>query len=556
MAIGITGDIRIVAARDSDRRQQALLVALCLFLFFFYLGSRALWDVDEGMHSVSAKHVVETGDWVTPTYNGEPFLDKPMFFTWMVAISFFVFGFTEFAARFPAAVLGLAGVWLTYRLGRQMFGSRVGFFGGAVMATSVLYLVMARTVVHDSALGLFTTMALYLFYMGVAEPERRRTCFLLFYVALAGAVLAKGPLGVVLPGLVIGPYLVLTKRLGLIREMRLGWGILIFLVLSAPWYLMMDLRNEGYLTYFLIEKNFGSFASEESTHPAPFHFYIPVFLGGMLPWSFYMPAAVWRAFGRLRGEGRDAILYLILWVGMMFLFFSAATSKLASYLLPLMPAAALVVGLLWDEALNASKERVSRVLFWSQIPVAAVAVAGFVFGWLNPPLDLRVDYGISMTQVLVIGLIITLLSLLTLALLWRGRIQAAFASTVGIVAGILAIFSVWVGPSMDDYRSSRALALELDQMLPPTVPMVFFWREKDSALFYTDRDGVVLPTWEVGEYLASEEEVFFVAQDRHLHRIAEHRDRFGFVYRKGNKVVISNNPGAEDPAAVPEGLSR
>lgn len=545
-----------MASRDSDRRQQALLVALCLFLFFFYLGSRALWDVDEGMHSVSAKHVVETGDWVTPTYNGEPFLDKPMFFTWMVAISFLVLGFTEFAARLPAAVLGLAGVWLAYLLGRRMFGSRAGFLGGAIMATSVLYLIMARTVVHDSALGVFTTLALYLFYTGVTEPERRKICFLLFYVALAGAVLAKGPLGVLLPALVIGPYLVVTRRLGLLKEMRLGWGVLIFLILSAPWYLMMDVRNEGYLSYFLIEKNFGSFTSEESTHPAPFHFYIPVFLGAMLPWTFYFPAAVYRAFKRLRGEGKDAILYLILWVGMMFLFFSTATSKLASYLLPLVPAAALMIGLFWDEALTDSKGKTSWALFWSQVPVALLAVAGFVFGWLDPPIDLTVDYGISMTQVLVIGFIITSFSVLALGLLWRGRTHAAFASTVALVAAVLAVFSVWIGPSMDDYRSTRALALEFDQMLPPTEPMVFFWREKDSALFYTDRDGVVLPTWEVEQYLASEEEVLFVAEDRHLHRIAEYRDRFAFVYRKGNKFVISNDPGAENPDAVPNGLSR
>ena len=108
---------------------------------------------------------------------------------------------------------------------------------------------------------------------------------------------------------------------------------------------------------------------------------------------------------------------------------------------------------------------------------------------------------------------------------------------------------------MDDYRSTRALAFELDQMLPPTEPMVFFWREKDSALFYADREGVVLPTWEVEDYLASEEEVLFVAQDRHLHRLAEYRDRFGYVYRQGNKVVISNDPGAENPEAIPQGLS-
>ncbi len=545
-----------MASIDRDRRRQAVLLGFCLFLFIFGLGVRDLWDVDEGMHSVAAKHVVESGDWVTPMYNGEPFFDKPMFFTWLVAISFALLGFTEFAARLPAALIGLVGVWLTYQLGRRMFNARTGFLAGVVLATSLLYLVMSRTVVHDSALALCTTAALLLFYLAAEDPEQRSRLFLLFYVALAGAVLAKGPLGALLPAMVIGPYLLLTRRLALIKEMRLGWGILIFLILSAPWYLLMDLRNEGYLTYFLIEKNFGSFASQESTHPAPFHFYFPVLLGGLLPWTAFLPAALYRASKRLRGEERNAILYLLLWAGVMFLFFSSATSKLASYLLPLMPALALLIGLLWDEALAVPRGPVSRALMWSLLPIVILALAGFLYGWQNPPVELGVKYGISLMQVLGLGLCIGILPTIGWFLLWRRRLWGAFGSLAATVAVTLTFFVLWVGPAMNPYRSTRELALEYDRMLPPIVPMTFFWREKDSALFYTDRDGVVLPTWEVEEFLGSDEEVLFVADVRHLDRLAEFRDHFAFVYRKGSKVVISNRPESEDPAAVPEGQAR
>ena len=556
MAVSNSRETSTVSPETSDRHLQILLVALCLFHFFFYLGSRDLWDVDEGMHSVSAKHVVESGDWVTPVYNGKAFLDKPMFFTWLVAISFTLLGFTELAARLPAALVGLLGVWVTYRLGRKMFSARAGVFAGAVLASSILYLVMSRTVVHDIALGLFTTLALYLFYLAVAEPGHRKAYFLLFYVAVAGAVLAKGPLGALLPALVIGPYLVLTRRLGLIKEMRLGLGALILVALTAPWYIMMSLRNEGYLTYFLIEKSLGSFASEKSTHPAPLHFYVPVLLGALLPWTGFFPAALNRAIKGLWGEGKDQVLYLILWVGVMFLFFSAATSKLASYLLPLMPAAALLIGLLWDEALVASRERKPWILFWSHLPMVVVMLVGFVYGWTHPPVELGVKYGITLQQVLVIGLIITVLPGVALGFLWRRRVGLAFGSIVTMVTALLAVFAIWVGPSMDPYRSTKELALELDQMLPPAEPMVFFWREKDSALFYTDRDGVVLPTWEVEEYLETDHEVYFVADVRHLHRISEYRDRFGFVYKNGSKVVISNQPEREIPAAVPDNMER
>ena len=541
---------------NSERRLVLWLIGLCLFLFFFYLGSRDLWDVDEGMHSVSAKYVVESGDWVTPTYNGEAFLDKPMFFTWLGAISFSVFGFSEMAARLPAAVVGLLGVLVTFLLGREMFDARTGFLGGSVLATTIFYLAMCRTVVHDIALALFTTLALFLFWVALTDEKRRRFCLLLFYAALSGAVLAKGPLGLVLPALVIGPFLVLTRRLEFIREMRLGWGMLILLVLVSPWYVLMSLRNEGYLSYFLIEKTFGSFTSEESSHPAPWHFYFPVFLGALLPWSSFLPAALSRAWRRLAGEERKPVLYLLLWFGMMFLFFSAARSKLVTYLLPLMPAVTLMIGLVWAEAIKPPQPTRHRFLIWSQLPVVAVVIAGWVYVWLNPPVKLEIKYGITQIQVTSLLTIIALGAVLSLGFLIVGRNRAAFGTIiVGVMSG-LALFAVWIGPSMDPYRSTREMALELDRLLPPGEPMTFHWREKDSAVFYTDRDGVVLPTQKVEEYLRSEEEVFFVSDVRHLHRIMEHRDQFAFVRKIGDKVLISNRPESEQAEAVPENLQK
>jgi 4-amino-4-deoxy-L-arabinose transferase-like glycosyltransferase len=360
----------------------------------------------------------------------------------------------------------------------------------------------------------------------------------------------------VLPALVIAPFLLLTRRLGLIRQMQLGWGVLILLVLVSPWYILMSLRNEGYLSYFLIEKTLGSFTSEESSHPAPWHFYIPVLLGALLPWSSFLPVAIYRAWQRLAGDRREPMLYLLLWLGMMFLFFSAARSKLVTYLLPLMPAAAFLIGLVWAEALSSPPYSRQRLLLWSHIPTVVVVIAGCIYVWLNPPVMLEVKYGITQTQISALLAIIVVGAGLALWFLIRGRNGAAFGSIVVGVMGGLALFATWIGPTMDPYRSTREMALKFDQMLPPGKPMVFYWREKDSGLFYTDRDGVVLPTWEVGDYLSSDEAVFFVSDIRHLHRIEEHRDKFAFVSRIGDKVMVSNRPETEQLCAVPEGWDR
>src|SRR5512143_854370 len=130
---------------------------LCLVLFFFRLGAIPLWDVDEGMHAATSKDMVLTGDWVTPKVNGKNFYDKTALFNWMVAAAFEAFGFTEFAARFPAAVLGLAIVLLTYFFGRQLFGRAAGFLAAAVLATSPEFIVLSRSVVHDISLAFFVT---------------------------------------------------------------------------------------------------------------------------------------------------------------------------------------------------------------------------------------------------------------------------------------------------------------------------------------------------------------------------------------------------------------
>jgi len=311
------------------------LLLLCILLFFTLLNRRHLWDTDEGMHAEMAKEMVLSGDWITTKFNGEPNFDKPALYSWLVAISFLIFGFTEFAARFPAAILGLGTVIITHALGRRLFGNSAGFLGAVVLATSLEFILLSRTVVHDMALAFCVTLALYAFHAAWSDEKRRGRSIILFHGACALGVLAKGPLGIGLPLLAAGLFLMFQKRPGFLLRFATPPGILVFLAIAPPWYILVSIKNPGYLYDFFIEKNLGSIGSPEAVHQEAVYYYIPILAGGFLPWTVFLPLTLVHIFRWRRGTARPETLFLLLWAGSMFLFFSAVRSKLPAYILPL-----------------------------------------------------------------------------------------------------------------------------------------------------------------------------------------------------------------------------
>jgi 4-amino-4-deoxy-L-arabinose transferase-like glycosyltransferase len=208
---------------------------------------------------------------------------------------FLVFGFTEFAARLPSVILGTGCVMVVYLLGRTMFGPMVGFLSGVILATSGEHLILSRVVVHDIALAFFITLSLFFFYAGLKKGGGRKSYVLLFYASSGFAVLAKGPVGVLLPLLIIGLFLLLQKRLSFLKELWSLRGILIFFAIAAPWYVLISLRNRDYISYFIIHQNVMRFLSSKAIHQEPSitisRFYWVGFYPGPFscPWSSFVP---------------------------------------------------------------------------------------------------------------------------------------------------------------------------------------------------------------------------------------------------------------------------
>ena len=517
------------------------LIGVCLVLFFFRLGDRALWDIDEGMHAATSKDMVLSGDWLSPQYNGEKFYDKPPLHNWLVAISFLIFGFTEFAARLPAALLGLGCVMVTYLLGRRIFGPAAAFLSALVLATSAEYIVLARVVVHDISLAFFITLSLSLFYLGYDNKRHRRPLFLLGYAAMGFAVLAKGPVGALLPAMIIGLFLIIKKQLGFLKQMQIGWGILILLAVAAPWYILISLKDPEYFGYFFIKQNLGNFFSKEVRHPEPLYYYIPVLMGGMFPWSTFLPLAFFRAV-RARGTTcNDGTLLALIWFAAVFIFFSMASSKLGTYILPLLPAAALLVGALLHDLIVGPSKGLAKGIFYSYLPLVIIAPLVLIYIILFPPVNLKAEAGIELKWVYGIAAWLVACCFISLGLAATKKYRLFTGSIVGTVITVLIFSLIFVVPPIEPFRSGKILAKKIDQLMEPAEDLVFYLKARDTFLFYTDRKAAELKTPKaLQDYMASDKQVYCIFKLDDWQDVEMLHKTLHIVALAGNKLIVSN----------------
>jgi 4-amino-4-deoxy-L-arabinose transferase-like glycosyltransferase len=520
------------------------LILLCLVVFFFRLGARPLWDIDEGMHAATSKDMILTGDWITPTLNGENFYDKPVLHNWFIAIAFLLFGFTEFAARLPSAVLGLCCVMATYMLGRRMFDPLVGFLGGVILATAIEFIILSRVVIHDISLAFFVTLALLFFYLGFKDDRRRKTCIILFYVASGFAVLAKGPIGILMPAMIIGLFLLSQRELRFLRKMEVGWGSLILFAIAAPWYILISLRNDDYAGYFFITQNLMRFLSPEAHHHQPPLYYLPVLFGGLFPWSFVLPLAIIRSFREGFKRKVDGAVFLLIWFAAILLFFSAASSKLSTYILPLFPAASLLMGAVWHDLLKAPTPALRRGFLISFLFLLGLVIFAALYIWMNPSEHFISTYNMDMVRLYGFGLLMVGSLSVPLVLLLRGHYKASFTMTAVMFVSTVFFLMIVLVPSINPYRSTKTLALKLDRMLAPGRKLAFYGTLKDSALFYTDRKANILSRpGQLRKRLALEnKKVYIVIEKKRLKALEEVVKQGRLIKQEGDKYILTNDP--------------
>lgn len=335
-----------------ERLRLALLLLGTALLSFWSLGSLPLVDVDEPVYGQVGKEMAPAGlsGWLTPHYGGLPWFDKPPLFYWLTALSMRLFGVSEFAARLPSALLAVALVGVTYALTRRAYPQtpRAALWAGFALATSVQFFLLARAAVTDMTLAVTLTAALLALYAWTQTGRGR-------WIVLAGvmtglAALAKGPVALVLIGVQTIAFLCLTRQAKRLLSPALWGGFALCLLVGLPWFLLMiHLHGRLFIDGFLEANNVTRYLQAEHRETSPVWFFLPVLLGGFFPWSLALPGALilaWRQ-GQEAWRAQQAdnpALFLGLWVALVFVFFSASQSKLITYIFPLYPAAAVLVG--------------------------------------------------------------------------------------------------------------------------------------------------------------------------------------------------------------------
>lgn len=367
----------------SSSRSWLLLLVVAACLFFIGLGRLPLLEPDEGRNAEVAREMLQTHDWITPHYDGLPYLDKPALFFWMVAGSFRCLGVSEGTARMPSALLALATVLLAAMMGKKMFGERAGLRAGIILATSPLVFAFARLVIFDMPLTLMVSIALFFFWLGSRQDDRRLWIDVVAFAAMGIATLTKGPVGFLLPLIVLAVYHALSRQFRKLRRVHwaAGWGV--FLAIVLPWFIEVCLRNPGFARYALWQESLVRFTTGGHLHRSqgPFY-YIPVYFGGFFPWSLFLLLIVanrlkkWRALGE---EAHRPELFLLSWAAVVFVFFTISHSKLPGYFLPALVPLSLLAAAAWKDV---DAPGASRSPDWLTAGFAAMILVGIVMAAL------------------------------------------------------------------------------------------------------------------------------------------------------------------------------
>lgn len=475
------------------------LFAFCGYFFLWRLGSFGLIGADEPRYAQVTREMLARHDWVTPTLGGIPWLEKPALYYWQAMFAYRLFGVSDWAARLPsvfdAFLLVLAVYWFLRR-----FRPGLELDGALIVATTAAITGFARAASMDMPLTASFSIAMLAWYAWFESGDQKYLAASYGFVALAA--LAKGPVAPFLAIAVIIIFAALQRSAQVVRKTLWIPGILLGCAIALPWYVLVQLRNPQFFHEFIVEHNLARFGTNLYHHPEPFWYYIPVALLGWVPWAILVIAALVVAVRQLRSPVGDTLRsFLLIWVGVIVIFFSGSQSKLPGYVLPAIPA-----GVILATGFIHARSSPEKIATWMRFMVAAVhalllgtlVFAALVIQYLV--LEHRVPWNAATIPLLIAVVIAAAI----FVLLIKSDFQVLRIATLVPAIVALAVALRFGAQPIDDTLSARPVAKELANFDPHHLPVAVFLvsRETEFGLaFYRNQ---IISNYQLGQIPAGE----------------------------------------------------
>lgn len=505
------------AESSSLRAPTSLLYVFALVIpltYFCMLGAFALAEPDEPRYAEIPREMIESGDWVTPRLNYVKYFEKPPLVYWLTAVDFELFGMSECVARLWPALFAVVGIGAACVLGRSMFGPWTGYAAAALLAATPLYFGLSQIFILDMPLTGLMTVALGAFWFAYADARRRTPYVWLLYAATALAVLTKGPVAPLLIGAIIVAFLLLQGNLR-----ALGWvlnpaGILIFLIIAVPWFVLVSRRNPEFIDFFVIKQHVDRFLKPDE-HQQPLLFFVPIVIGGMLPWTLFAlfaPRLLARFVVRLvQRRVSAATLYCILWGGVIFAFFSLSGSKLATYILPVFCPLAILAARFFERVIARRRTDILRRGAWAILVFAVVTILGaamtreVVDAW---------QVEVVLPALYMGGLLLAGVAVAALALLRRRGPQACFATLLLGMLGLQVVAISGRGVAAEYRPLGRAIRAQAG----PHDDVITYVHYVQAIPFYGRRRTIMVGGWGELDFGSrqGDERAFFWEKDAQL----------------------------------------
>ena len=456
----------------SNKQLWWLIVAVAV-IWFANLEYRKLIKPDEGRYAEIPREMVASGDWTTPRLNDLKYFEKPPLQYWATATAYEVFGEHQWTSRLWTALTGFAGILLVWFAGLRLFGREAAIYAAILLGSSMLYVLMAHINTLDMGVTFFITLGIFGLLLGQSDTDKKKqhNWMMLAWAGLALAVLSKGLMGLVLPGAAVFIYMVVQRDISVLKRMHWLSGLTVFLLITAPWFYLVMKANPEFFQKFFIYEHYLRFTTKVHDRYQPWYYFVPILLLGMLPWTLLMFDTLFKAtFGNESGRTSrlpgafNASRFLLIWAAFIYFFFSISSSKLPSYLLPMFPALALLMG-------KQLAEMNARRLFWLIAPLLpmvllGLALAPFTARMADTPLQVQ-GYSEYAYWLVAAALVWSLGVIAALVLLWRSVQERK--SVAVLVLAISTLLTAQLGTSGYNTIAKERSAYYIAEAIHPYV---------------------------------------------------------------------------------------